>query len=219
MRHPHDCAGVVGADAPVEADRQDDQERRHMVAATRSAAAVSSSSVTFGSTSSQIGSAIPDASTIPSGRGRNQTWKCAPPSPQRYRWTRATSPSARIARSTRAATRPKSACSSSGRSEKESTWTRLASQTAPGRLPPTGGCSVQLSSDHTAAVVLPLQIRQGGPPGSPRRGGSGIWRSPGWRGVNGSRYGSVMLISAVPLEWFVGGEEQPPVDRQRQSGE
>src|SRR5438309_1234525 len=39
------------------------------------------------------------------------------------------SPSASIARSMRATTRPKSACSSSGRSEKESAWTRLASQT------------------------------------------------------------------------------------------
>ena len=56
----------------------------------------------------------------------------------------AMSPSERIARSTRAATRPKSAWRFSGRSPKESTWTRLASQTAPGRLPPTGGCSVQL---------------------------------------------------------------------------
>ena len=60
-----------------------DQARRHIAAATRSAAARSSSSGTFGRTSSQSGSAIPDASSIPSGRGRNQTWKCAPPSPQR----------------------------------------------------------------------------------------------------------------------------------------
>ncbi len=57
--------------------------RRHIAAATRRAAAASSSSVTFGSTSSHSGSIIPAASTIPSGRGRNQTWKCAPPSPQR----------------------------------------------------------------------------------------------------------------------------------------
>ena len=55
----------------------------HIAAATFSAAARSSSSGTFGRTSSQSGSAIPDASSIPSGRGRNQTWKCAPPSPQR----------------------------------------------------------------------------------------------------------------------------------------
>jgi hypothetical protein len=77
-------------------------------------------------------------------------------------------------------------CSGSGRSANESTWTRLASQTAPGRLPPTGGWSVQFSSDHTAFVVLPSQIAQGGPPGSPRRGGSGTIRSAGSRGTNGS---------------------------------
>ena len=63
----------------------------------------------------------------------------------------------------------------------------LASQTEPGRLPPTGGCSVQLSSDQTGGVVLPEQIPQGGPPSSPRRGGSGIWRSPGSRRTWGSR--------------------------------
>ncbi len=57
--------------------------RRHIAAATRSAAAASSSSGTFGRTSSQSGSIIPAASTMPSGRGMNQTWKCAPPSPQR----------------------------------------------------------------------------------------------------------------------------------------
>jgi hypothetical protein len=55
----------------------------HIAAATCSAADRSSSSVTFGSTSSQSGSIIPDASTMPSGLGTNQTWKCAPPSPQR----------------------------------------------------------------------------------------------------------------------------------------
>ena len=58
-------------------------ERAHIRSATRCAAAVSSSSETFGSTSSQSGSIIPAASTIPSGRGSSQTWKCAPPSPQR----------------------------------------------------------------------------------------------------------------------------------------
>ena len=56
---------------------------RHIASATRVAAAASSSSETFGSTSSQRGSIIPAASTMPSGRGISQTWKCAPPSPQR----------------------------------------------------------------------------------------------------------------------------------------
>ena len=144
--------------SPVPSRRASVAVSAHIASATRRAASASSSSGTFGRTSSQSGSIIPDASTIPSGRGRNQTWKCAPPSPQRYRWTRATSPSERIARSTRAATCPKSAASSSGRSANESTWTRLASQTAPGRLPPTGGWSVQFSSDQTALVVAPLQI-------------------------------------------------------------
>ena len=55
----------------------------HIASAIRSAAARSSASGTFGRTSSQSGSAIPDASSMPSGLGRNQTWKCAPPSPQR----------------------------------------------------------------------------------------------------------------------------------------
>jgi hypothetical protein len=68
----------------------------------------------------------------------------------------------------------------------ESTWTRLASQTAPGRLPPTGGCNVQFASDQTALVVAPAQIAQGGPPGSPRRRGSGICRSAGSRATSGS---------------------------------
>src|SRR3954451_23003252 len=84
------------------------------------------------------------------------------------------SPSVRIARSTCPATRPKSACRSSGRSEKESTWTRLASQTEPGRLPPTGGCSVQLSSDQTAGVVFPPQIAHGGAPGFAARRAAGF---------------------------------------------
>ena len=57
--------------------------RGHIAAATRCAAAASSSSGTFGRTSSQSGSIIPAASTMPSGRGISQTWKCAPPSPQR----------------------------------------------------------------------------------------------------------------------------------------
>ena len=49
-----------------------------------------------------------------------------------------------------------------------------AIQMAPGRLPPTGACSVQFSSDQSAGVVWLEQIPHGGPPGSPRRGGSGI---------------------------------------------
>jgi hypothetical protein len=44
----------------------------------------------------------------------------------------------------------------------ESTCSLLAGQTAPGRLPPTGACSVQLSSDQTAFVVAPAQIAHGG---------------------------------------------------------
>ena len=63
---------------------------------------------TAGRTSSQIGRYIPGLDHA-RGRGTNHTWKCAPPSPQRYRWTRPTSPSDRIALSTRPATRPKSA--------------------------------------------------------------------------------------------------------------
>jgi hypothetical protein len=51
--------------------------------AMSSAASRSSSSETFGRTSSQIGSIIPLASSIPRGRGMNHTWKCAPPSPHR----------------------------------------------------------------------------------------------------------------------------------------
>jgi hypothetical protein len=43
-----------------------------------------------------------------------------------------------------------------------------------------------LSSDQTAGVVFPPQIAHGGPPRSPRRGGSGIWRGPGSRGTSGS---------------------------------
>ena len=69
---------VGGAEAPGERAAQG-----HIAAATCRAASASSSSETFGSTSSQSGSIIPDASTIPSGRGMNHTWKCAPPSPQR----------------------------------------------------------------------------------------------------------------------------------------
>ena len=56
---------------------------RHIAAATASAATRSSSSVTFGRTSSQSGSIMPEASTMPSGLGTNHTWKCELPSPQR----------------------------------------------------------------------------------------------------------------------------------------
>ena len=39
----------------------------------------------------------------------------------------------------------------------------------------------------TIAVLLALfALPHGGPPGSPRRGGSGIWRSPGVSGTSGS---------------------------------
>jgi sugar/nucleoside kinase (ribokinase family) len=64
-------------------DHRDTGTPRHIAAAMRFAAAASSSSVTFGRTSSQSGSIIPEASTMPSGLGMNQTWKWAPPSPQR----------------------------------------------------------------------------------------------------------------------------------------
>ena len=79
-----------------------------------------------------------------------------------------------MARSIRAATTPKSAAAADGRSVNESTCARLASQTVPGRLPPTGGWRVHRSSDQTGGVDSPAQIPQGSPPASPRRGGSGI---------------------------------------------
>ena len=53
----------------------------------------------------------------------------------------------------------------SGRSANESTCTRLASQTVPGRLPPTGACSVQCSSDQTRVGRRPLQIAARRPAG------------------------------------------------------
>src|SRR5215469_956027 len=165
-----------------------------MAAATRSAAALSSWSGTLGSTSSQSGSIIPCASTMPSGRGMNQTWKCAPPSPHRYRCTRAVPPRDRMARSTRAAIIPKSAAAAEGRSQNESTWSREASHTEPGKLPPTGGCRVHRSSDHTADVTALVQMAHGSPPGSPRRGGSGMRRSDSSTGIRGSEYGSLMAI-------------------------
>ena len=110
---------------------------------------------------------------MPSGRGRNQTWKCAPPSPQRYRCTRADVAERQDRALDRAPRRtPNSALQArpAGRAN-ESTCTRLASQTAPGRLPPTGGCSVQFSSDQTAEVVLPAADAAGRPAflAAPRR--------------------------------------------------
>ena len=73
-----DHDGLAGAEAAREGGRP-----AHIASATRRAAVASSSSGTFGSASSQRGSIMPLASSIPSGRGTNQTWKCAPPSPQR----------------------------------------------------------------------------------------------------------------------------------------
>jgi hypothetical protein len=64
-------------------------------------------------------------------------------------------------------------------------------------LPPTGGCNVQSSSDQTADVATPPQIPQGGPPSSPRRGGSGIVGADSSRTVNGSAYGSCMRFSSM----------------------
>ena len=48
------------------------------------------------------------------------------------------------------------------------------------------GSLVARQPDQTAFVVLPSQMAQGGPPGSPRRGGSGTIRSTGSRGTSGS---------------------------------
>ena len=65
-------------------------------------------------------------------------------------------------------------------------------QRLPGRLPPTGGWTVQCSSDQTAAVLAPVQTLHGSPPDSPRRGGSGTVAGAGVRGTRGSSNGIVM---------------------------
>ena len=60
-------------------------------AAMRATFARHSSAGTFGSRSSQTASMAPRICHMPSGRARNQTWKCSDPSPQRLTWTRPTS--------------------------------------------------------------------------------------------------------------------------------
>ena len=60
-----------------------------------------------------------------------------------------------MARRPLAAITPKSSAASFARSRNESTWARLASHTAPGRLPPTGGWSDHRSSDQTAEDAWP----------------------------------------------------------------
>ena len=68
-----------------------------------------------------------------------------------------------------------------GRSPNESTCSRLASHTVPGRLPPTGGWSVKCSSARRRRWRRPRRCRTARRPASPRRGGSGMTRSPGSR--------------------------------------
>lgn len=149
-----------------------------------------------------------------------ETCKCAPP--QRYRCT-PTSPRARMARSTRAAIRPKSAAAAGDRSQKESTCARLDSQTVPGKAHPPGGCSVQMSSDHTWPRTRPVQMlsvdvceatwRCAGPASSPpprhtsgrpwtrsatvRSGAPGRWRNRRRVLVVGGGYAEVQLTARL----------------------
>lgn len=77
-------------------------------------------------------------------------------------------------------------CRRGERSLKESVCSRLASQTVPGRLEPVGGCNVHRASLHTGGGEAPVQTPRGAPPGSHRRGGSGILGAAGSTTVSGS---------------------------------
>ena len=119
------------------------------------------------------------------------------------------SPSERIARSTRAATRPKSALQL-GRQVAERVDVLAAREPDGAGQAAADRRRARSSSRPTrrAGVVSPPQMAHGGPPGSPRLGGSGTTRSPGSRWISGSRYGGVMVVLTMApfLAAVCGGE-------------
>ena len=107
-------------------------------------------------------------------------------------------PSASTARSTRPQTPAKVVATSAGMSAKESKWAREASHTDPGSPVAPGLWRVHVRSDQIRfESESALQGKQGSPPSSPRRGGSGTTRSAGSITVSGSAYGRVMLRASA----------------------